>query len=80
MGFVPILKTIMSMLLTKHQTMLFLEMMSGRMTEVAGLYLMKPVRIEVVGSDKIANKLTPELHFVQKMNKVNKLLSLIDKY
>ncbi len=54
--------------------------MNGKMAEVAGPYLTKLVCVEVVCSNKIAKKLTQELHFVQKMDKGNKLLLLMNKH
>ena len=80
MGFAPSLKKIVGKLPSKRQTMIFSATMSKGMAEVAKLYLNNPVRVEVARSGKTADKITQELHYLTKMDKMTKLLSLMKKH
>ena len=80
MGFAPSLKKIVGMLSPSRQTMLFSATMNERMAEVAQFYLERPVRVEVARSGRTADKVTQELHYLQKMDKMTKLLSLMNEH
>ena len=47
------------------------------MAKVAKRYLKHPVRVEVAQSGRTADNITQEVHFIAKMNKLTKLLSLM---
>jgi ATP-dependent RNA helicase RhlE len=81
MGFLPSLRKICKMLPPKRQTMLFSATMSKNMNEVASSYLNKnPIRVEVARAGKTADKVTQELHYVAKPDKVETLLNLLGRH
>lgn len=80
MGFAPDLKKIAAQLPLERQTMLFSATMSRDMAGVAKLYLTNPVRVEVASSGTTADNISQEVHFIQKMDKMSKLTSLIGKH
>jgi ATP-dependent RNA helicase RhlE len=80
MGFAPDLKKIANELPLQRQTMLFSATMSRRMAEVASIYLKDPVRIEVARSGMTADKITQEIHYITKVDKMSKLTSLMKKH
>jgi len=80
MGFAPSLKRIVRDLPPNRQTMLFSATMNKSMAEVAKVYLKNPVRVEVARVGMTADKITQEVHFVAKMDKMTKLLSLMKKH
>ena len=80
MGFAPSLKKIVKQLPPKRQTMLFSATMNKSMAEVAKLYLTNPVRVEVARVGMTAEKITQEIHFIAKMDKMTKLTSLMKKH
>lgn len=80
MGFLPSLRKVVKMLPKQRQTMLFSATMSKNMNEVAGSYLKNPVRVEVARAGKTADKITQELHYVAKPDKVDKLVDLLSNH
>jgi ATP-dependent RNA helicase RhlE len=80
MGFAPDLERIASELPLQRQTMLFSATISRRMVEVTNLYLKDPVRVEVARSGMTADKITQEIHYITKMDKMSKLTSLMKKH
>jgi len=80
MGFAPDLEKIANELPSKRQTMLFSATMSKAMSEVANVYLNNPVSIEVARTGMTAEKITQEVHFITKMDKMTKLTSLMNKH
>lgn len=79
MGFLPSLRKIVKMLPRERQTMLFSATMSKSMNEVAGTYLKNPVRVEVARAGKTADKVTQQLHYVARPDKVDLLIKLLGK-
>ena len=77
-GFAPDLKKIANELPMTRQTMMFSATMSREMAEVAKFYLKDPVRVEVARAGMTADKITQEVHFVTKMDKMTKLTSLMN--
>ena len=80
MGFAPDLKRIANELPYDRQTMLFSATMSKAMSEVAKLYLKDPVKVEVARSGMTADKITQEIHYIPKINKLSKLTSLMSRH
>lgn len=80
MGFAPDLKKVVKKLPPNRQTMLFSATMNRSMAEVAKLYLKNPVRVEVARAGQTADKITQELHYVSKQDKMSKLLSLVGNH
>ncbi len=54
------------MLQRERQTMLFLVTMSDEISEVANDYLNNPERVEIARARKTADKITQEVHFVDR--------------
>jgi len=77
MGFLPSLKKIANMLPKKRQTMLFSATMAKSMNVVASSYLQNPVRVEVARAGKTADKITQEVHFIDRGDKTRKLLDML---
>ena len=80
MGFAPDLEKIANELPSKRQTMLFSATMSKAMSEVANVYLNNPLSIEVARTGMTADKITQEVHYITKMDKMTKLTSLMNKH
>ena len=79
-GFAPDLKKIAGELPATRQTMMFSATMSREMANVAKFYLKDPVRVEVARVGMTADKITQEVHFVTKMDKMTKLTSLMSHH
>jgi len=77
MGFLKDLRKIAEMLPKERQTMLFSATMSKDMNEVAKTYLNNPVKVEIARAGKTADKITQEIHFVERTEKTDKLLSMV---
>ena len=80
MGFAPSLKKIVRNISPKRQSMLFSATMNKDMAEMAKIYLRNPKRVEVAGAGKTADKITQELHYMSKQDKMTKLLALINRH
>ncbi len=80
MGFIHALRKIAAMLPEQRQTMLFSATMPKQMNEIANSYLRSPIRVEVSPPGKAADKVTQEVHFIAKAEKVNLLIELLDKH
>jgi ATP-dependent RNA helicase RhlE len=80
MGFIHDLSKIAEVIPEERQTMLFSATMPKQMNELANSYLRSPVRVEVSPPGKAADKVTQEVHFIAKAEKVNLLIDLLDKH
>ncbi|MBI6629798.1 DEAD/DEAH box helicase [Pontibaca salina] len=80
LGFIHALRKISAMLPTERQTMLFSATMPKQMNELGNSYLRNPIRVEVSPPGKAADKVTQEVHFIAKTEKVNLLIELLDKH
>jgi len=77
MGFLKDLRKIAEMLPKERQTMLFSATMSKDMNEVAKTYLNNPVKVEIARAGKTADKITQEIHFVERTEKTDLLLYMV---
>jgi ATP-dependent RNA helicase RhlE len=80
MGFIHALRKIAAMLPDERQTMLFSATMPKQMNEIANSYLKNPMRIEVSPPGKVADKITQEVHFIAKSEKISLLKELLEKH
>lgn len=80
MGFAKDLGRIAQELPVERQTMLFSATMSREMANVANMYLKDPVKVEVAKSGMTADKITQEIHYLAKIDKMGKLTSLMSKH
>lgn len=80
LGFIHALRKISAMLPKERQTMLFSATMPKQMNELGNSYLRNPIRVEVSPPGKAADKVTQEVHFIAKAEKVNLLIELLDKH
>jgi ATP-dependent RNA helicase RhlE len=76
MGFAPQIESIMDMVPTERQTMLFSATMPESIKKLAAKYQKDPVRIEVAPAGSTADQVSQELVIVQK-NFKNELLSQV---
>ena len=60
--------------------MLFSATMPKQMNEIAGSYLDNPERVQVSPPGKAADKVTQEVHFIAKSEKISLLIELLDKH
>ncbi|PIE13951.1 MAG: DEAD/DEAH box helicase [Rhodobacterales bacterium] len=77
MGFIHDLRKIAALLPKQRQTMLFSATMSKQMNEIAQSYLDRPVRVEVAPPGKTADKITQQVHFIAKAEKLGLLKELL---
>ncbi len=77
MGFIHALRQIVKLLPTERQTLLFSATMPKLMAEIADAYLTDPVRVQAAPPGKTADKVTQELHFVDKGEKVGLLKTML---
>lgn len=80
LGFIHALRKIAPLLAKERQTMLFSATMPKQMAELAQAYLTDPVRVEVSPPGKAADKVTQEVHFVEKAGKTDLLIKLLGKH
>ncbi len=80
MGFINALRRIAPLLPKKRQTMLFSATMPKLMAELAGAYLLDPIRVEVSPPGKPADKVSQSLHFVEKSGKTKLLIEHLSEY
>ncbi|MDP2599025.1 MAG: DEAD/DEAH box helicase [Candidatus Liptonbacteria bacterium] len=80
MGFAPQLKRILQALPHDRQTMLFSATMPNDIVSIARAYMKFPLRVEVAPAGTLAEKITQELFFVQKQDKVRLLEKILTEY
>lgn len=80
LGFIHALRKIAPLLAKERQTMLFSATMPKQMAELGQAFLTDPVRVEVSPPGKAADKVTQEVHFVQKGDKTDLLIKLLGKH
>ncbi|MEK7578644.1 MAG: DEAD/DEAH box helicase [Patescibacteria group bacterium] len=80
MGFAPQLKRILQVLPRDRQTMLFSATMPQDIVNIAQEYMKLPVRVEIAPSGTPAAKITQELFFVEKPDKLRLLTKILAEY
>jgi ATP-dependent RNA helicase RhlE len=80
MGFAPQLRRILQVLPRERQTMLFSATMPQDIVAIAQAYMKLPVRIEVAPSGTLAEKITQELFFVERQDKLRLLEKVLTEY
>jgi len=80
MGFEPQIKRILSSVPERRQTMLFSATMPERISQIAGKYMKKPLRVEVAPSGTTAEKVDQEVFIVGKEDKIKLLQQLLLEY
>ncbi|HEU0051009.1 MAG TPA: DEAD/DEAH box helicase [Patescibacteria group bacterium] len=75
MGFAPQINRILAALPKERQTMLFSATMPAEIVKIANSYMKLPVRVEIARAGTTAERITQELFFVKKEDK----LRLLDK-
>lgn len=80
MGFAPQLKQIMKTVPAVRQTMLFSATMPAEIINIANSYMKLPVRVEVAPQGTAASKVTQEIIFVQKPEKLDQLKRILKEY
>ena len=80
LGFIHSLRKIAGWMPAERQTMLFSATMPKLMTEIAGSFLQKPVRVQVSPPGKAADKITQGVHFIAKGEKQSLLIELLGKH
>jgi len=78
LGFIHALRKIAPLLPADRQTMLFSATMPKQMAEIAGAYLIDPVRVEVARPGQTADKVSQSVHFVAAEAKLDLLTELLD--
>lgn len=77
MGFVNDVKKIIAKIPTKRQTLFFSATMPTEISELANTILTNPVRVEVTPVSSTAEKITQAVYSVEKKNKPNLLIHLL---
>ncbi|MEK7114995.1 MAG: DEAD/DEAH box helicase [Patescibacteria group bacterium] len=80
MGFAPQLKRILQVVPINRQTMLFSATMPEDIVAIARGYMKFPVRVEIAPSGTAAEKVTHELFFVQRIDKLRLLEKILSEY
>ncbi len=80
MGFAPQLQKIARFLPKQRQTMLFSATMEPEIVKIAGAYLQLPLRVEVAPAGTTVSKVTQEIFFVTKPEKLELLKMLLGEY
>lgn len=78
MGFIHALRRIARLLPETRQTMLFSATMNPQMDEIASSYLNDPRRVQANPPGKAADRITQAVHFVEKGDKPDLLIGLLD--
>jgi ATP-dependent RNA helicase RhlE len=79
MGFIHDVKKVIAKLPQKRQTLFFSATMPPEIQKLADTILYKPVKVEVTPVSSTAEKIEQEIYFVDKPNKKNLLVHLIDE-
>lgn len=80
LGFIHALRRIAALLPSERQTMLFSATMPKLMADLAGAFLVDPVRVEVSPPGKPADKIAQTLHFIEKARKTDLLIEHLGEY
>ncbi len=80
MGFAPQLKKILAHVPKQRQTMLFSATMEKEIVDIATSYLQLPIRVEVAPQGSTASKVTQEIYFVNKADKLELLKKVLADY
>lgn len=80
MGFAPQLKRILQVVPRDRQTMLFSATMPQDIVTIAKVNMKLPVRVEIAPSGTTVAKVTQELFFVEKNDKLRLLEKLLNEY
>lgn len=80
MGFAPQIKKIFERLPRERQTLLFSATMPREIMSLAHAYMHIPVRVEIARAGTLAEHVTQELFMVEKSQKLDLLITLLDRY
>jgi ATP-dependent RNA helicase RhlE len=80
MGFAPQLKQILTHVPKERQTMLFSATMEPAIVNIATAYMKLPIRIEVAPQGTAASRVTQEMFFVHKADKLELLKKILNDY
>lgn len=80
MGFAPQIEKIFAVVPKEKQTMLFSATMPGRIVEMTKKYMRLPVRVEIAPSGTTAERISQELFFVEKSDKMRLLEKILNEY
>ena len=80
MGFAPQLEKILRQVPRERQTMLFSATMPEEIVKLANSYMKLPLRIEIAPPGTAIEKITQELFFIQKSDKLRLLEKLLQEY
>jgi len=80
MGFAPQLKQILKHVPVQRQTMLFSATMPAEIIHIASSYMKLPVRVEVSPSGTTINKVSQEIIFVDRQDKLSQLKIILTQY
>ena len=80
MGFAPQIRRILEEVPRERQTMLFSATMPEAIVKLAHSYMKLPLRIEIAPSGTTIEKVTQELFFISKMDKLRLLEKLLQEY
>jgi ATP-dependent RNA helicase RhlE len=78
MGFIHDVKKIIALIPAKRQTLFFSATMPTEIAKLANTILTQPVRVEVTPVSSTANTIQQKLYYVEKTNKRNLLLHLLE--
>lgn len=80
MGFAPQLRQILNHMPKERQTMLFSATMAPEIMHMATSYMKLPVRVEVAPAGSTAAKVTQEIIFVDRIQKMDQLKKILAEY
>ncbi len=80
MGFAPQIQKIFAAMPEERQTMLFSATMPERIVEITKRYMRLPIRVEIAPSGTMAEKISQELFFVEKSDKMRLLEKILGEY
>ena len=80
MGFQPQIERILKNVPRERQTMLFSATMPQEIVKIAAHHMKLPVRVEIARSGTMVEKITHELFFAKKEEKIHLLKKVLDQY
>jgi ATP-dependent RNA helicase RhlE len=80
MGFEPQIKRILEHVPQKRQTLLFSATMPTNIVRIASTYMHLPVRVEVAAAGTAAEKVSQEVFFVRKEEKIHLLEKILQEH
>lgn len=80
MGFAPQIQRILQHVPTERQTMLFSATMPQEIVRLANSYMKLPIRVEIARAGTASERVTQELFFVRKEDKIRLLEKLLAEY